>query len=132
MTAHARQGPATGPRSDQTAAKQLDQGQGTATGMTGDRGSDASVREPATRLEWRIRYRRASWQYAETRIFQSEPPARALVRRLCTPSKETKHLADLVELTVEQRQVPIDWLMVDEVITLPDSDDECARWWVEW
>lgn len=127
----ARRGPDTGPRSDQTAAKRIDHPEDTSGVETGPGGREAT-HTGDQRFEWRVRYRRAGWEFAKTRIFQSERPARTLVRRLRTPSKKTQHLTEVVELAVHQRQVPVEWSMVDEIIAMPAPDEECARWWVTW
>lgn len=55
------------------------------------------------RFEWAVRYRRRDWVSRQVRVFQSESPARRLVRKLCREGRPD--LAPIVELVVERRPV---------------------------
>jgi hypothetical protein len=59
-----------------------------------------------TKHEYRVRYQRRPWASLQSRIFQSEPPARRLVDKLGR-RRRRRDLAPVVELHLQRRTVGV-------------------------
>jgi hypothetical protein len=57
------------------------------------------------RTEWAVRYKRAGWPSARSKIYQTEPPARRYAARLLESGPTGTQWAPITELTVEMRDV---------------------------
>ena len=68
------------------------------------------------RYEYRVQFRRRGWPHLVPRFYQSLPPVRRLVGKLRHPSWDWDHLAPIVELHVQRREVG-EW----EAITVRSS-----------
>jgi hypothetical protein len=55
--------------------------------------------------EWRVEYRRRRWQKMQSRLFQSEPPARRFAVKLVRPTGRWRLLEPIVEVRVRHREV---------------------------